>query len=190
MTDVNDKRSMLDQAAYQVFSEVGFKAANISRITEQANISTGSFYNYYQSKEDIFSKIFIEENQRMHEHMMSTLDFNNDVLKLFDHAIELMYTIFSQNKILREYFNPEVNMFLKPAMHHCGSEKIFHDFIQDFTKDKLKEAGYSEAEMNDLYKVSDLLSFIQGHLIHEANKDFLHSYRTLMHYYVKGIFNS
>lgn len=190
MTDINDKRIALDKAAYQVFSKVGFKAASISKITEQANMSTGSFYNYYHSKEDIFSKIFIEENQRMHEHMMSELNFDEDVLTLFDHAIELMYNIFSKNKILKEYFNPEVNVFLEPAMENCGSEKIFHDFIQHFTREKLQEAGYSEKEIIDFYKVSDLLSFIQGHLIHEGNKEYLYSYRTLMHYYVKGIFNS
>lgn len=190
MTDINDKRIALDKAAYQVFSKVGFKAASISKITELANMSTGSFYNYYHSKEDIFSKIFIEENQKMHEQMMEALDFNEDVLSLFDHAIEIMYNIFSKNKILKEYFNPEVNVFLKPAMDKCGSEKIFHDFIEDFTREKLQEAGYTEKEMNDLYKVSDLLNFIQGHLIQEGNAEYLHSYRTLMHYYVKGIFNS
>lgn len=190
MTDINDKRLILDQAAYQVFSELGFKAANISKITQKANISTGSFYNYYHSKEDIFAKIFIAENRRMHELMMSELDFNQDVLDIFDHAIELMYKVFSDNKILAEYFNPEVNLFLKPAMDECGHEKIFHNFIRDFTEKKLIESGYSDEEMNNLFKVADLLSFFEGQIIQAGNEEYLHSYRTLMHYYVKGIFNS
>lgn len=190
MTEINDKRLALDDAAYKVFAELGFKASNISKITQKANMSTGSFYNYYQSKEEIFSKIFIEENRRLHEQMMSKLDFSNDVLLLFDQAIEFMYQVFSENKILAEYFNPEVNIFLKPAMHACGSEKIFHDFIRDFTEQKLKESGYTESEMNKLFKVADLLSFFEGQIIQENNVEYLHSYRTLMHYYVKGIFNS
>ncbi len=31
MTEINDKRLTLDDAAYKVFAELGFKAANISK---------------------------------------------------------------------------------------------------------------------------------------------------------------
>jgi AcrR family transcriptional regulator len=38
----------------QVFEEDGFDGASISRIVEGANVSRGTFYLYFESKEDIF----------------------------------------------------------------------------------------------------------------------------------------
>lgn len=190
MTDIVDKQTALENAAYRVFYEVGFKAASISKITSLAKMATGSFYNYYQSKEEIFLKIFIEENNRIHDELLETVNFDDDVIEIFDRAIEHMYSVFTENKIVAEYFNPEVNKFLIQAMKEQGSEKIFNDYIKKFSDQKLNAAGYSQEQIEEFYKVSDLLRFFEGHLVHAENEDYLHSYRTLMRYYIKGIFNS
>lgn len=190
MADIKDKQSVLDEAAYRVFYDVGFKAASISKITDSAQMATGSFYNYYQSKEEIFTKIFILENSRIHDELLATVDFNDDVIDIFEEALEHAQQIFKENKIVAEYFNPEVNKFLKPMLEQHGSILIFNDYIQKFTIEKLTEAGYSEEQMTEFFKVADLLRFFEGHVILSDNEEYLKSYRTLMRYYIKGIFNS
>lgn len=45
------------EAAALVFGEAGFLEARISDITERANLSHGSFYHYFDSKEQIFREI-------------------------------------------------------------------------------------------------------------------------------------
>ena len=42
---------MLKEAAYEVFSKKGYKAAAISEIAKQAKVAVGTFYNFYESKE-------------------------------------------------------------------------------------------------------------------------------------------
>jgi AcrR family transcriptional regulator len=50
-------RARLLDAAKQVFEESGFLEARISDIAERAGLSHGSFYHYFDSKEQIFREV-------------------------------------------------------------------------------------------------------------------------------------
>jgi AcrR family transcriptional regulator len=50
-------RARLLEAAKQVFEEAGFLEARISDIAEAANLSHGSFYHYFDSKEQVFREV-------------------------------------------------------------------------------------------------------------------------------------
>jgi AcrR family transcriptional regulator len=50
-------RTRLLEAATAVFAEVGFLEARISDIAERAGLSHGSFYHYFDSKEQVFREV-------------------------------------------------------------------------------------------------------------------------------------
>ena len=50
-------RARMIDAAKEVFEEVGFLEARISDIGERAGLSHGSFYHYFESKEEIFREV-------------------------------------------------------------------------------------------------------------------------------------
>ena len=50
-------RARLLEAAKKVFEDTGFLDARISDIAEQAGLSHGSFYHYFDSKEQIFREV-------------------------------------------------------------------------------------------------------------------------------------
>lgn len=50
-------RARLLDAAKQVFEETGFLEARISDISERAGLSHGSFYHYFDSKEQVFREV-------------------------------------------------------------------------------------------------------------------------------------
>ena len=50
-------RARLIDAAKEVFEEAGFLEARISDIAERAQLSHGSFYHYFESKEQIFREV-------------------------------------------------------------------------------------------------------------------------------------
>jgi AcrR family transcriptional regulator len=55
LTDrTRETRDKLLRVAREVFEEDGFDGASISRIVEGASVSRGTFYLYFESKEDIF----------------------------------------------------------------------------------------------------------------------------------------
>lgn len=48
------KRDRILWTAIRIFSDRGFSGANINVIAEQADISIGAMYNYFETKEDLF----------------------------------------------------------------------------------------------------------------------------------------
>jgi AcrR family transcriptional regulator len=50
-------RRALFHAAAEVVGEVGYADAPISRITARANVAQGTFYNYFQSRQDLFDQL-------------------------------------------------------------------------------------------------------------------------------------
>jgi len=58
-------RARLVDAAKQIFEEDGFLDARISDIAERAGLSHGSFYTYFESKEEIFREVALEVEERL-----------------------------------------------------------------------------------------------------------------------------
>lgn len=55
-----EKRGRIFEAAVDEFSEVRFSEASINRIIKAAGISRGSFYQYFEDKEDLFKHVFTQ----------------------------------------------------------------------------------------------------------------------------------
>ena len=58
-------RARLLDGAKQVFEENGFLEARISDIAERAGLSHGSFYHYFESKEEIFREVAATVDERL-----------------------------------------------------------------------------------------------------------------------------
>ncbi|WP_153502637.1 TetR/AcrR family transcriptional regulator [Cumulibacter manganitolerans] len=61
------KRAAIVAAAREVFEESGFKDARIADIAKKAGASYGSFYTYFESKEEIFREVVREVTSEMFE---------------------------------------------------------------------------------------------------------------------------
>jgi AcrR family transcriptional regulator len=53
-------REQILKAALKVFGEKGFDASNVRDVIRESELSPGTFYNYFQSKEDVF-KVLLDE---------------------------------------------------------------------------------------------------------------------------------
>ncbi len=60
-----ETRARLVDAAKEVFEHDGFLDARISDIAEQAGLSHGSFYHYFESKEEVFREVAAEVEERL-----------------------------------------------------------------------------------------------------------------------------
>ena len=52
-----DKRTVLLRIGQRLFSKQGYRDVNIEDVARAAGMSTGSFYNYFESKEHFYSEI-------------------------------------------------------------------------------------------------------------------------------------
>ncbi len=60
-----ETRARLVSAAKEVFERDGFLDARISDIAERADLSHGSFYHYFESKEEVFREVAAEVDERL-----------------------------------------------------------------------------------------------------------------------------
>ena len=58
-------RARLVEAAKTVFEEDGFLEARVSDIAERAGLSHGSFYHYFESKEEVFREVAAAVDERL-----------------------------------------------------------------------------------------------------------------------------
>jgi AcrR family transcriptional regulator len=58
-------RARLVESAKQVFEEQGFLDARVSDIAERAGLSHGSFYHYFESKEEVFVEVAAALEERI-----------------------------------------------------------------------------------------------------------------------------
>ena len=56
----NGKRQRIVQAAAKVFDEFGYADATVDNVAAEAGIAKGSVYNYFASKQDLYTAVFTE----------------------------------------------------------------------------------------------------------------------------------
>lgn len=77
-TKVQNRQAILD-AAREVFGELGYEAATVRDIIRRTGLAAGTFYNYYRSKEEVFTALADEGARRfgpiLKEHRAKAPDF-------------------------------------------------------------------------------------------------------------------
>lgn len=76
-----EKRNKIIEAAKEEFSRVPIHEASIKNIVENSGIARGSFYQYFDSKEDLFDVVF-EELGKFKEYISGQL--KQEKIDLFD----------------------------------------------------------------------------------------------------------
>lgn len=133
----NDKRQLLIEALEKEFSRVPLYDASISNIVKAANIPRGSFYQYFEDKEDAYFFLLNELVKNNKNKFFLCLSKSNG--DLFDALIE-MYSITIKELSTGENFN-----FLRNALLNMTHE-IESSFNEIFTAnesvDQFRHIGF------------------------------------------------
>ena len=187
---IMDKKKILKEAAYEVFSKKGYKATSISEITKHAKMAVGSFYNFYDSKETIFLDTYIEENNRIRQLMINNIDWEGDVVKLTEQLFGQSRSLISTNKILSEWYNPAISSELH---NYYSSEKgkasnQFYKFLVENFTNRLQTEGYSHEKIQEILKIYTLFNYIDMNVTEKDIPNISETTEKLAIYFVKGLF--
>ena len=187
---IMDKKKILKEAAYEVFSKKGYKATSISEITKHAKMAVGSFYNFYDSKETIFLDTYIEENNRIRQLMINNIDWEGDVVKLTEQLFGQSRSLISTNKILSEWYNPAISSELH---NYYSSEKgkasnQFYKFLVENFTNRLQTEGYSQEKIEEILKIYTLFNYIDMNVTEKDIPNISETTEKLAIYFVKGLF--
>lgn len=105
---MTDKKAALYTAGKAIFISKGYKETNVADITEKAGFATGTFYNYYPSKDALFMEIYLDENAKLKRKIMKNIDLSADPLLVMQTMMMLNYQGMLASPILKEWYNREI----------------------------------------------------------------------------------
>jgi len=92
------REAILD-AALRVFGGVGFQAAKMVDIAGEAGVATGTLYNYFSSKEEIFQSIVDKGRERIKAEIGERLQHTDPIERLYE-VIRAIFGLLEQHGTL------------------------------------------------------------------------------------------
>jgi len=117
----NEKKERIIHAALTEFSERSFSEASITNIVKNANISRGSFYQYFGNKEKVYQYLVVYLYNKHREDLVNILKKNSG--NLYTSMMEF-YNQYIDEIVNSKYFAFYKNTFLYVNHHLVGQEGI------------------------------------------------------------------
>src|SRR5690606_20998007 len=131
-----DIESRIFECGKDLFSAKGFKKTNIKEIAEHAGIGVGTFYNYYDSKEQLFIEIYKQENEKLKNRLIESLDLNQEPVSLVSQLLKKNQEAIHANPILREWYNQD--FYKELERHYRDEDGQSMDSVRNFFLDLLR----------------------------------------------------
>lgn len=112
----SDKRSLITEAAVEVFAERGFHQARVSDIARRAGVADGTIYLYFKNKEDLLLSVFEEKMDELLAGLRDALADTSDPIERIRRFARFHFTQVRENRSVSEVLQVELrlsNKFLK-----------------------------------------------------------------------------
>lgn len=122
-------------SALQVFAEKGFHSASIQEIAERAEFALGTIYSLFDSKEEIYRALLIDQAEQAALILNAALDEGEDEYEKLVNYIRAKGEVFGKNlEMVRLYFNetrgvrisfkagldPDIKQLYERFLHRLG----------------------------------------------------------------------
>lgn len=95
-----NRRNTILKAARRLFFDRGFKAVTVDSIAEKANVSKGSIYLCFESKEEIYTQILIADNIALYERIRNFAAIEASASQLLQEFARIYVDFFFNDKEL------------------------------------------------------------------------------------------
>lgn len=147
-----ETRQALLTAAALVVGRYGYAEASIARITQEAKIAHGTFYNYFESRQDLFDQLLPAMGRRLLEYVTERVAGCQNQREREELRFLAYFEFLQHNpefyRILNEaeVFTPEVHRSHVESFSE-GYVRALHraweqDELEDFDEDELEPLAY------------------------------------------------
>ena len=158
-----EKKERIINAAKSEFVEYSFNDASINRIIKNAEISRGSFYMYFENKEDLF--LYILEGYREEALAEIVSSLNGEKCDIFQMGIYIY------DYATSEYLSKEMYEFIIKTLHKVDMNLINYFFRLDCREIKLnvakKYTDLSKIVFTDDEELLNILEVVENTMITE-----------------------
>ncbi len=82
---MSDKRTQIIEASIDLFASNGFWNTPTSKITKHAGVSTGTLFNYFDSKNDLIDEVYMQLRHEQTAHFSAEFPTTGNVKTRFEH---------------------------------------------------------------------------------------------------------
>jgi AcrR family transcriptional regulator len=184
-------RRKLISAATQIVGLEGYANASVSKITARARVAQGTFYNYFDSQQDLFDHLLPELGQQLLDYIGNRLAGQNESLTREQIGFQAFFDFLNQTPEFYRVLN-EAEMF-SPKAFRDHMDNMTKGYVRSLRRSQKKGAlkGFSEKELEVI--VCILLSarnYISYHFIYrDRANDHLPSWvvQTYMKFIIGGV---
>jgi AcrR family transcriptional regulator len=160
-----NRRNIILKAARRLFFDRGFKAVTVDNIAEKAEVSKGSIYLCFESKEEIYTQILIADNIALHERIRNFSSIEASASQLLQEFARIYVTYFLNDK---ELFRILMTFMMQTGqMHLTGKQST--ELIRS-TNENIKpiseiiQKGMASGEFSPITNVRQMQNAIWGML--------------------------
>jgi AcrR family transcriptional regulator len=156
-----DKQDTLIQAAKQEFSRAPLHEASIANIIKSAGIPRGSFYQYFEDKDDLFYYLLTQLAEKNNRRFTSVLnEKNGDLFKTFIATFEFMIEV-HRNEEHKNFFK---NVYLNMNYKHekTLASNVYEENQKNQFLSTLKLINTSNLNIQDEHELHHVLRILMG----------------------------
>lgn len=152
----------LFRAAAEVVGENGYADASVAKITSRAGVAQGTFYNYFESRQDLFDQLLPRLGANMLEYIQARVDRD---IRGAEREIQRIRAYF---QFLDEY--PEFYRILyeaetlAPVAHKKHMETIAGGLVRALSRSRERGEMPVEFEAREIEPVAYMLLAVRGYL--------------------------
>ena len=94
-TKAANRRAILT-AARRVFALIGYEATTVRDIIRETDLASGTFYNYFKSKEEVFQAIAEDSTHRFRAHLSDVRERTNSLEDYIEHAFRAYFSFIAR----------------------------------------------------------------------------------------------
>jgi AcrR family transcriptional regulator len=141
-------REELFRAAAEIVGEVGYAGASITLITQRAGVAQGTFYNYFESRQDLLDKLLPALGEQMRVHIReAALQAPHNFAALERRGFEAFFGFLKENPHFLRILNEAESYALAGYQKHIeGTAKDYVRFLARAQRNG-EFPGYKEDEL-------------------------------------------
>lgn len=136
----DSKKEAIFEATIRLLNEIGFANISMSKIAKAAGVSASTIYIYFENKEDMFKKVYLEVKKKMGKAMQEGLVADAPVQQLVFKICQNLLNFIEQYEEYLLFLEQSSNSPLIASMHDEEISDLFRPLFSVFergTKEKI-----------------------------------------------------
>ena len=183
-------RDNILMAAAQVVGELGYLDASIAKITEIAGVAHGTFYLYFESRQDLFDQLLPHVGGAMLSYIGKKIHGSKSYFEVEERGVRACFQFLDDNPGFYRLMNEAE--FMAPKAHHAHFENIANHYCHSLRESIVSGeiTSFDDTELTDLaYAMTGARTYIYLNYLNcgRANGSFENAIKTYLKIIVRGI---